>query len=87
MKDKMRVVLRCAADNHHRKLVLGALGCGVFAHPAQEVTDCWKVVLQEKEFRGWFEYIVFAVLDTGENYTIFWNTLHDLTVKSPRPEH
>lgn len=76
MQDKMRMVLRVAAVNLHGRLILGAIGCGVFGHPAHEVADCWKTVLQEKEFKGWFDQIVFAVLDREEgNYEVFKSAL------------
>ena len=66
MKQKMRTVLRMAAKNGHRRLVLGALGCGAFGNPREEVVECWKETLREHEFGGgWWEEIVFAVLDGG----------------------
>ena len=66
MKQKMRTVLRIAAKNGHRRLVLGALGCGAFGNPREEVVECWKETLQEYEWGGgWWEEIVFAVLDGG----------------------
>lgn len=84
MKSKMRSVLRMAAFNRHRQLVLGALGCGVFGNPNNEVADCWMEVLQENEFQGWWDTIVFAVLDnmTGptSNFQVFYNKLHGLRV-------
>lgn len=81
MEDKMRMILRVAGDNYHRRLVLGAIGCGVYAHPPFEVANCWKRVLQEKEFKGWFETVLFAVLDRStnrENFRVFKETLHNL---------
>jgi hypothetical protein len=47
--------------------------------PAGEVAECRVRVLQE-EFKGWFEVIVFAVLDKpdGVNFTTFKKALHDL---------
>ncbi|PHH74023.1 hypothetical protein CDD82_5157 [Ophiocordyceps australis] len=61
---KMRLCLRTAARKGHGLLVLGALGCGVFGHPATEVAQCWRRVLQEAEFAGgWWKAIWFAVLD------------------------
>ncbi|KAJ6089696.1 hypothetical protein N7467_004912 [Penicillium canescens] len=79
MKDKMRMILRTAGHNRHQRLVLGALGCGMFGHPAQEVADCWKEVLDEVEFQGFFDLIVFAIYDAGNegNYEIFHATLHE----------
>jgi uncharacterized protein (TIGR02452 family) len=67
-KDKMRLILRVAASKGHRRLVLGALGCGAFRNPTEEVATCWQEVLQEAEFRGgWWEEVVFAVLDKGSD--------------------
>jgi uncharacterized protein (TIGR02452 family) len=87
MKDKMRVILRIAAYNKHRKLVLGALGCGAFENPKEEVARCWAEVLQEPEFQGWWERMVFAVLEnTNElakskgNFDVFHTSLHGLRV-------
>lgn len=68
MKEKMRVILRTAAFNGHRRLVLGAFGCGAFLNPREEVADCWAEVFDEQEFGGgWWESVIFAVMDdTGE---------------------
>lgn len=73
-KGKMRVALRLAAARGHGLLVLGALGCGAYANPREEVVECWKEVLGEAEFGGgWWVEVVFAVLDTkGEgNFALF----------------
>lgn len=87
-KRKIRLVLRLAAQNKHTKLVLGALGCGVFANPPHEVARCFEEVFYEAEFQGgWWEEVVFAVLDnvnssSGEggkdgkgNFGIFYRAL------------
>ncbi|KAF1843975.1 uncharacterized protein K460DRAFT_342798 [Cucurbitaria berberidis CBS 394.84] len=63
-KRKIRITLRVAAHKGHTKLVLGALGCGVFANPPKEVAECFLEVLRENEFQGgWWEEVGFAVLD------------------------
>lgn len=87
MKEKMRVVLRVAAVKGHRVLVLGALGCGAFANPKGEVVECWKEVFSESEFHGgWWERIVFAVMepggtkDGGGNYGVFFRGLDGMMV-------
>jgi len=91
MKSKMRMVLRIAAFNGHRRLVLGALGCGAFNNPREEVAGLWAEVLSELEFcGGWWEKIVFAVMDTGVdgergkdgsgNYGVFYRLLDGLIV-------
>lgn len=71
MASKMRLILRVAANAHHRRLVLGALGCGVFGHPPRVVAQLWHQVLSEDEFRGWFELIVFAVYDLKPGQPVF----------------
>ncbi|GKT40287.1 uncharacterized protein ColSpa_00468 [Colletotrichum spaethianum] len=48
--EKMRLCLRMAASRDHSLLVLGALGCGAFRNPPEEVARCWLEVLDEAEF-------------------------------------
>lgn len=85
-KRKIRLTLRIAAHKGHRSLVLGALGCGVFANPPKEVANCFLEVLREKEFSGgWWEDVRFAVLDNAKgedggtngkgNFGVFWRVL------------
>ncbi|KAI4138735.1 MAG: hypothetical protein L6R39_006642 [Caloplaca ligustica] len=87
MRSKIRMILRVAAAKGHRKLVLGALGCGAFGNPPGEVVRLWKELLTEPEFSGgWWEHVVFAVLDDGGgkesdgNYGVFWRELNGLEV-------
>ncbi|KAK3307707.1 uncharacterized protein B0T15DRAFT_493173 [Chaetomium strumarium] len=73
-KDKMRLCLRMAGAKGHTMLVLGALGCGAFRNPPQEVARCWQEVLGEAEFAGgWFREIWFAVYDRRNegNFDVF----------------
>jgi uncharacterized protein (TIGR02452 family) len=66
-KRKIQLVLRVAASKKHSKLVLGALGCGVFSNPPKEVARCFLEVFDEPEFSGgWWEEVVFAVLDNAQ---------------------
>lgn len=85
-KRKIRLSLRIAAGKGHTKLVLGALGCGVFGNPPGEVAKCFLEVLKEKEFQGGrWEEVVFAILDNVKganggrdgvgNYGQFWRVL------------
>ena len=39
-KAKMRLTLRLAAIKGHSRLVLGALGCGAFKNPTEDVALC-----------------------------------------------
>ncbi|KAJ5505738.1 hypothetical protein N7453_004695 [Penicillium expansum] len=79
---KMKLILRTAAHNNHRRLVLGAIGCGAFRHPTEEVAECWYEVLMNKEFKGWFERIHFVIRDspTENNLGIFREVLDGLSM-------
>ena len=77
-KAKMRLTLRMAAKHRHGRLVLGALGCGAFGNPPEDVAHCWREVLDEDEFSGgWWEEVWFAVYDRRNdgNFDIFNNIL------------
>ena len=82
MEEKIRIILRIAAKNGNRQVVLGAFGCGAFANPRQEVAKMWASVLREPEFvGGWWSDVVFAVLDDGRgNLQTFENELDGLMV-------
>jgi uncharacterized protein (TIGR02452 family) len=53
-------VLTLAAANGHRRLVLGAWGCGVFGNAPVTVATAFAAALRECP---WFDLVVFAVLD------------------------
>ncbi|EXJ85983.1 hypothetical protein A1O1_06352 [Capronia coronata CBS 617.96] len=83
MREKMRIVLRTAIRNRHRKIVLGAFGCGAFANPLKEVGDLWVSVLKDFEFAGgWWEEVIFAVLSSPKDPNFDWyhKVLHGLEV-------
>ncbi|MFH8570634.1 TIGR02452 family protein [Streptomyces sp. NPDC017993] len=61
-------VLEVAAVGGHRHLVLGAWGCGVFRNEPAEVARAFAVhLLDGGRFAGWFDRVVFAVLDRRED--------------------
>lgn len=83
MEEKMRVILRIAAKNGHRQIVLGAFGCGAFGNPKEEVADMWKSVFSEAEFAaGWWQDVVFAVMDSDGrgNFHTFHQRLDGVAV-------
>jgi uncharacterized protein (TIGR02452 family) len=86
MQAKMRLILRIAVNTGHRRLVLGALGCGAFGNPRGEVCRLWKEVLLENEFKGWWEKVCFAIYEPSDgkdgqgNYGVFWRGLNGLGV-------
>lgn len=68
-RNKMRTILRLGALNGHDALVLGALGCGAFHNPPKQVAQLFHEVIDEKEFRGKFRHITFAVLARSSSPT------------------
>ncbi|THV06383.1 hypothetical protein K435DRAFT_773334 [Dendrothele bispora CBS 962.96] len=65
LRGKIRLVYRMAAHNGAQYLVLGAMGCGVYTCPPYLVAEEMKSILLEKEFKGWFKKVVFAVYAAG----------------------
>lgn len=57
---RARLVLQVAASHGHRRLVLGAWGCGVFRNDPAVVADAFAAALQAV---GGFDLVVFAVRD------------------------
>ncbi|KAI3598454.1 hypothetical protein WG66_000719 [Moniliophthora roreri] len=84
LREKIRLVYRMAAHNEKRYLVLGAMGCGFYECPPEQVAREMKDVLLESEFRGWFKKIVFAVLNTANNgprdFEVFKDTFSGVRV-------
>ncbi|MFI5494763.1 TIGR02452 family protein [Actinoplanes sp. NPDC051859] len=58
---RARRVLAVAAAHGHRRLVLGAWGCGVFRNDPVIVAHAFAGALADTA--GWFDQVVFAVLD------------------------
>ncbi|MFF4213134.1 TIGR02452 family protein [Streptomyces sp. NPDC001796] len=56
-------VLETAAACGYRRLVLGAWGCGVFRNDPAQVAGAFHGLLAQGRFTGYFEEVVFAVLD------------------------
>ena len=63
MRDKIRTIYRIALRNGHDSLVLGAFGCGAFKLKPELVSALFKETLEEKEFKGKFHTIVFALME------------------------
>lgn len=83
-KDKMRLVLRMAAAQGNDSLVLGALGCGVFRNPVEEIAGLWRELLvDDEEFQGgWWREVWFAILseDDGGILGVFKRVLDGVEV-------
>jgi len=81
-KEKIKSLLRVAATEGKKNLVLSALGCGAFRNPPQAVAHLFKEVLQDGEFRGRFQGVWFSVLDRrgSRNYDIFREVLDNTSI-------
>jgi uncharacterized protein (TIGR02452 family) len=60
LRRRAQRVLAIAAAHGHRRLVLGAWGCGVFGNEPAVVADAFALALHDQP---WFDEIVFAVFD------------------------
>ncbi|HEX5598039.1 MAG TPA: TIGR02452 family protein, partial [Micromonosporaceae bacterium] len=58
---RARRILAVAAGHGERRLVLGAWGCGVFRNDPVVVAEAFAGALAETA--GWFDRMVFAVMD------------------------
>lgn len=65
LREKIRLVYRCSAHNGQTSLILGALGCGAYRCPPEVVAKEMRTILEDEEFAGWFEHVVFAVYAAG----------------------
>ncbi|GLY48945.1 TIGR02452 family protein [Lentzea sp. NBRC 102530] len=61
-------VLHVAASHGHRRLVLGAWGCGVFGNEPEAVARIFALALRDNRY---FEHVVFAVLDRAKGAPTF----------------
>lgn len=72
MQAKIEAVFRIAADYGYDSLVLGALGCGVFQNPPEQVARLFRAAIEQ--FGGRFKQIGFAVLVVKDTDTDNLNT-------------
>lgn len=79
MNGRIKKVLKVAADNNHKELVLGAWGCGVFDNDPRTISKLFKKNLEgEDSFRKEFGKVIFAVLDEpspNSNFEVFGEVL------------
>ena len=61
--NKIRTIFRIALDNNHDSLVLGAFGCGVYNLKPEQVSNLFKTILEENEFKDKLKKVVFAIFE------------------------
>lgn len=62
LRGRIHRVLAVAAAHGYRTLVLGAWGCGAFGNDPHRTARDFRAAL-ERDFRGCFEHVVFAITD------------------------
>ena len=78
-REKMRSVLYAAVQGGHNAVVLGALGCGVFANPPKVIAAEWrKLVEPGAEFGNSFDVVIFAITFSAKNFNGFAEVLEGL---------
>lgn len=72
MQEKIEMIFKVAIKHGHTNLVLGALGCGVFNNPTEDVALMFKNALEKYAY--YFERIGFAILAPAGNHN--FNIFH-----------
>ena len=63
MLNKIRTIFRLGVEHGKDALVLGALSCGAYKCPPEEVSRQFRTVMEEPEFKNKFRLVVFAILE------------------------
>jgi uncharacterized protein (TIGR02452 family) len=81
-RERIKTILRIAAMEKRKNLVLGALGAGAFGNPPRAVARLFKEVFEQEEFKGRFEGIWFAIIERGgsENHDVFKEVLDGMEI-------
>ncbi|CZR63370.1 uncharacterized protein PAC_13267 [Phialocephala subalpina] len=84
MLEKIRLIFQVARGKGVRRLVLGALGCGAYGNPPEEVGRMFKkVILGDRKRNGveGVDEIVFAIYGKDENLKVFSEVFKDVMEK------
>lgn len=68
IRSKIDGVLRIAGNHGHRRLVLGAWGCGAFGNDPDQIATHMAAAVHE--YATWFDRVVFAI-PSGKNFLAF----------------
>lgn len=69
---KIEGIFKIALENGHDSLVLGALGCGAYQNPPEDVAKIFQMVI--RHYERYFRRITFAIIDdknSNGNLSIF----------------
>lgn len=70
IRRRVGIMLSIAVEHGHRSLLLGAWGCGVFKNDPTVVADSFGTWLESERFRGSFDNVTFAIVDTSQDQRI-----------------
>ncbi len=73
LTNKINLILQIAYENSHDSVVLGALGCGAWKCPPEQVAQIFSQVIAKWE--GAFKLIVFAILQPSNSMYLL-NDIH-----------
>ena len=71
MLRRVEKVLKIAAVEGHKTIILGAWGCGAFGQDAGRVAGYFRSVLMEKGYVGCFDNIIFAIYNDQKKLQAF----------------
>ncbi|KAG4435315.1 hypothetical protein IFR05_009204 [Cadophora sp. M221] len=83
MIEKIRLIFQITKEKGITHLILGALGCGAYRNPPEEVATLFRKVMlggRRKEGITGIEEITFAIFDEGENLRSFKKVFGDVMV-------
>lgn len=72
---RIRIMLRIAAKQGYKNLILGAWGCGAFGNDAKKVAQYFKSIILDEKYGRCFDEICFAIYGKpdGKNIMAFRN--------------
>jgi uncharacterized protein (TIGR02452 family) len=68
LRERSIRILKIAAAQGHKNIILGAWGCGAFGNDPETVAEAFKLALEKVPA---FEHVCFAVYDTRPNTPLF----------------
>ncbi|MBQ5333248.1 MAG: TIGR02452 family protein [Oscillospiraceae bacterium] len=79
MTRRMRIMLKIAAKNGYKNLILGAWGCGAFGNDPSDVAGHFRTVLIDEGYGYGFDNVCFAVYgrEDGRNISAFRRIFKD----------
>lgn len=68
---KIETIFRIAMKHNHKCVILSAFGSGCYENPPKHIAQLFKLVINKKEYKQFFDLIIFAILNdknTGKSH-------------------